>query len=330
MSFARILGHDRPLRLIRRALEAGRLPHALLFSGPGGVGKRTVARELGKALNCAGEAGRDACDACPSCRLAARGERGEHPDILIVEPAGRSLKIDQIREVERHAALSPYAGQRRVAIVDAAEAMTQQAQNAFLKTLEEPPGGAVLILVSAAPTALLPTIRSRCQEVRFGSLPDDVVVALLAGGGLGEDDARRAAVLGGGSVGQARLWAERFPLARQEEVLQGTWASLASPGRALAWAKQLADEFKGKRDLVPWALQLLGAWARDLASPAAGDGSPSSVVLGRDRVSRQAALTFYAAVARAQEALESNVNLQLALDAMLLRMHAAFAGQRSS
>ena len=141
MSFARILGHDRPLRLIRRALETGRLPHALLFSGPDGVGKLTVARELGKALNCAVEAGRDACDACPSCRLADRGERGEHPDILIVGPAGRSLKIDQIREVERHAALSPYAGRRRVAIVDAAGATNPPGPDRLPQTPPGAPGG---------------------------------------------------------------------------------------------------------------------------------------------------------------------------------------------
>jgi DNA polymerase-3 subunit delta' len=336
MSFARIRGHERPLHLVRAALRAGRLPHALLFSGPDGVGKRTAALELAKAVNCAGPPGAagaqapdDACDACPSCRLA---DRGGHPDILVVAPEGRSLKIDQVREVERHASLSPYASRRRVALVDGAEVMTPQAQNAFLKTLEEPPGGAVLLLISAAPTALLPTIRSRCQEVRFGPLPDGVVVDLLAAAGWDPEDAARAAALAGGSVGQAGLWAERFPRARQEELLQRTWASLASPGRALAWAKQLADEYRErpKRDLVPWVLLLLGAWARHLANPAAGDEGPGGFGAGRGQVSRRAALEVYGAVAGAQEALDRNANLQLALDAMLLRMRAALAIRESS
>jgi DNA polymerase III subunit delta' len=328
MSLAQIRGQTRALDYIRRALEAGRLPHALLFSGPDGVGKRRAALELAKALNCAGPAsGKEACDACPSCRLA---DRRAHPDILVVDPEGRRLKIDQIREVERHASLSPYAGIRRVAIVDAAEAMTPQAQNAFLKTLEEPPGAAVLVLISAAPTSLLPTVRSRCQEVRFGPLPDEVVSALLAEAGVDPDEARRAAALGGGSVAQATLWTERFPVSRQEELLRDTWASLASPGRVLAWARKLADEYKAKRDLVPWVLLLLGAWARHLAAPAAGDGGAPPFCPGRDQVPRRAALAFYGAVAGTQAALESNVNLQLALEAMLLRMRTALAGPRSA
>lgn len=333
MSFARIRGHERPLHLVRGALRAGRLPHALLFAGPDGVGKRAAALELAKAVNCAGpgggpaaEAPDDACDACRPCRMA---DRGAHPDILVIAPEGRSLKIDQVRELERHATLTPYAGRRRVALVDGAEAMTPQAQNAFLKTLEEPPGGAVLILISAAPTALLPTIRSRCQEVRFGPLPDAVVVDLLAAEGWDPEDAGRAAALAGGSAGQARLWAERFPRARQEELLERTWSSLASPGRALAWARQLSDEYRErpKRDLVPWLLLLLGAWARHLANPPAGEDAPAGFGAGRGQVTRRAALDLYGAVAGAQEALERNANLQLTLDAMLLRMRAALAAQ---
>ncbi len=320
MSFARIRGQGRALELIRRALQAGRLPHALLFSGPDGVGKRQTARELAKALNCAAPAaGGEACDACPSCRLV---DRGAHPDVLAVGPEGRSLKIAQVREVERHVALTPYAGRRKVAILDAAEAMTEEAANAFLKTLEEPPGEAALVLVSAAPTGLRPTIRSRCQEVRFGPLPEDVVVALLAEAGIAPAETPRAAALGAGSLTLARAWAERFPRERQDEVLRETRAALASPGRALALARKLNEEYKGRRDLVPWLLLLLGAWARDLARPPADAAGAD-----RDRIPLPAALALYDAVAAAQRALDFNVNMHLALEAMLLRMHAALRGQ---
>jgi DNA polymerase-3 subunit delta' len=321
MNFGSIRGQARALDLIQRWLDAGRLPHALLFSGPDGVGKRLTALELAKALNCTGPAaGRDACDACPACRLV---DRGAHPDIMAVAPDGRSLKIAQVREVERHVALSPYAGRRRVAVLDAAELMTLEAANAFLKTLEEPPSAAVLVLISSAPTSLLPTIRSRCQEVRFGPLADDVVAALLVEGGIDPAEAPRAAALGGGSLTLARAWAERFPRQKQDEVLQETQAGLASPGRALALAKKLQEEYKGRRDLVPWLLLLLAAWARDLARPPAGAGAAGAARPEREPVSLRTALAFYDAVAAAQAALESNVNLQLALEAMLLRMHAA-------
>ena len=341
MGFDRIRGQARALRLIRRALEAERLPHALLFSGPDGVGKRRTALELAKALNCAAPAPeRGACDACRSCRLA---DRETHPDILVVAPESRSLKIDQIREVERHLALSPYAGRRRVAIVDAAESMTPQAQNAFLKTLEEPPTGAVLILVSPAPTSLLSTVRSRCQEVRFGPLPDEVVAALLTEDGIAPEDARRAAELGAGSLTLARAWAERFPREVQDAVLGETRASLGSPGRALALAKRLHEEYKGRRDLVPWLLLLLATWARDLARPLvnagargfircplAGAGAAEGTGLEHGAMSLRAALALYDAVAAAQVALDSNANLQLALEAMLLRMHAALRDHAAS
>lgn len=321
MSFGRIHGQARALDVLRRALAAGRLPHALLFSGPDGVGKRLAALELAKALNCAGPAPeRDACDACAACRLA---DRGAHPDLLAVAPEGRSLKIAQVREVERHVALTPYAGRRVVAILDAAEAMTLEAANAFLKTLEEPPSAAVLILVSAAPTSLLPTIRSRCQEVRFGPLPDEVLADVLVEGGIGPEEARRAAELGAGSLTLARAWAERFPRERQDALWRETWDSLASAGRALALAKKLYEEYQGRRDLVPWLLTLLAAWARDLARPPAEAGAGAAARPAGDPVSLRTALAFYDAVAATQAALESNVNLRLALEAMLLRMHTA-------
>ena len=343
MSFARIRGHARALETLRRTLASGRLPHALLLSGPDGVGKRRVALELAKALNCEGELGRseaDACDACRSCRLV---DRGSHPDVLVAAPEGRFLKIAQVRDAERHVTLSPFAGRRKVAILDGAEAMTQEAANAFLKTLEEPPGAAVIVLVSADPTRLLPTVRSRCQEVRFGLLAEEVVAALLVEGGMEGAEAARAAALGQGSVAQARVWAERFRVEEQDALLAGTWASLASAGRALAWARQLTDRYRDRRELVPWLLLLLGHWARDLARAAssADEGGARAAVAPRERPTDRAgvpggnnlplrtALAWYDAVAAAQAALEYNVNLQLALEAMLLRMRAALRGQSS-
>jgi len=328
MSLARIRGHAQALAVIRRALEAGRLPHALLLSGPEGVGKRQVALEVAKALNCrAAGAAAEACDACASCRLA---DRGAHPDILAVAPEGRWLKIAQIRDVERHATLSPYAGRRKAAILDAAEAMTQEAANAFLKTLEDPPGGAVLFLISAAPTDLLPTIRSRCQEVRFGPVPEAELTDLLEAGGLDPAEAQRTAELGAAGVGQARRWAERFPRRMQDEVLEKTWACLPSAGGALTWAEQLAkmlapERGQPDRDRTPLVLLLLGTWARRLATDGgpARAGAQDELWPGQRAVPRGAALDLYAAVARAQDALDHNANLRLTLEAMLLRMRAA-------
>jgi DNA polymerase-3 subunit delta' len=169
MAFAEVLGHERLRDLLARAVAQRRLPPALLFSGPSGVGKRVLALAVGRALLCERGDG-DPCDRCATCSRAARGL---HPDAVLVEPSGSplSIKIEQVRDAVREIAGKPFEGRARTFVVDEAHLLTEQAQNALLKSLEEPPATSHVVLVTPSPQALLPTIRSRCQVLRFSPLP---------------------------------------------------------------------------------------------------------------------------------------------------------------
>ena len=201
MMFSDIIGHDRPIGILKRAMANNALAHAYLFSGEQGIGKRLTALALAAALNCAAPGPAGGCGACASCRKVAAGT---HPDVHVLTPETDEIKIDQVRQVQEELSLKAFEGMRKVLIVDGAEAMNEAAANAFLKTLEEPPGDSLIILVTALPRGLLATIRSRCQELQFQPLPRHLLAAVLREQrGLQEEDAWFLAALSRGSIGRA-------------------------------------------------------------------------------------------------------------------------------
>ena len=210
-----IEGHDDVVERFRRALVRGRLASSFLFAGPSGIGKRAFAMTLAQALLCQTrpEQAMDPCRACPSCTQVAAGS---HPDVdVVAKPEGKSdiplallIGDDEHRRREglcHNIALKPYLGGRKVAVIDDADYLNEEGANALLKTLEEPPPRSVLILIGTTPAKQLPTIRSRCQLVRFRPLPPETVASLLVSKGYVSDpaEARRLAELGEGSVGRA-------------------------------------------------------------------------------------------------------------------------------
>ena len=206
MSWHSIRGHDRVVEELRRTLQQGRFPHALLFVGPEGIGKRSFARALAQALLCETRSPTelDPCAACPGCLQV---EAGTHPDFLeVARPEDKhELPIRVIRALCDQFGLKPARGVRKVAVVDDADDLNDEAANAFLKTLEEPPPGAVLILIGTSADVQLPTIVSRCQVVRFDPLPAADVAALLQEQGVVPDatEAARLAALADGSLRRA-------------------------------------------------------------------------------------------------------------------------------
>lgn len=172
-----IRGHEAPIRLLQNSLRENRVAHAYLFTGPAGIGKEMTARAFAQAHLCQeGSVLGQACDQCLSCRKL---KSGNHPDWKLIQPQGASLKIDQIRELLIEVNLKSYEGHGKVYILTDVEKMTVQAANAFLKLLEEPPEGVLLLLCSSQPYKLLPTILSRCQVVQFYPLKAGEVANML-------------------------------------------------------------------------------------------------------------------------------------------------------
>lgn len=213
MVFDQIRGHERPIRVLRRALAAARIPGAYLFSGPDGVGKRTTALAFAAALNCPEREG-EACGTCKSCRMIMEGT---HPDLFVPDRSGTRIPKNPpasggkertgsgyISEIVPKLPYAPMMGRFKVVLLDDAHQLTETAANYLLKTMEEPPSRTLFVLVTAAEHLLLPTVVSRCQRIRFSPLTEEQVVSILTG--LGEDVAvaSRAALLSDGSVGKGR------------------------------------------------------------------------------------------------------------------------------
>ena len=180
MPFRDIAGHRHLIELLSSAVVRGSLPPSLIFAGPVGVGKLRAAIALAQTLNCLTRpnGGADACGTCAACTRIARGV---HADVLLIQPGDTgAIKVDQIRDAIERAAYRPFEGRRRVVIIDDADEILVEAQNALLKTLEEPPPASTFVLVTSRPDVLLPTVRSRCQRLRFGRLaPAEIAEVLI-------------------------------------------------------------------------------------------------------------------------------------------------------
>ncbi len=245
---------------------AERVPPSLLFSGPGGVGKLETAIAIAQAQNCLTLPGKG-CGECPAC---VRIHKGEHPDVRIARPegAGRQLKAESVRQIVSEAPSRPFEGRRRVSIFVDAERMNPTAANILLKTLEEPPPWANLMLVTSNAAALLPTILSRCQVYRFAPLAiDDLTGQLVSQHGMDRERATLLAALSGGSLNKAlELEDESLAEVRSEALrVAGVVVDGARARDMVPWADQLA-----KDDRLLLLLHLLLGILRDVATRCAG------------------------------------------------------------
>jgi DNA polymerase III subunit delta' len=259
MSFAELIGHVKQLESLRAALQNQRLHHAYLFVGPEGVGKRTFAMSLAKAVHCS-EATGDYCDRCTNC---ASISDGNHPDVRFVRPPNgkKEISIHQVRELERELRYRSFSGKRKIAIVDPAALMNPSAQNALLKTLEEPPENSLIILITPNAGGLLPTLRSRCLRLSFAPLQRAQVAGFLRAQNVKADDAESLAAMSMGSIGRAANL-DQAGLIEKRRIWTGILNALR-PGDyqgAMTAAEALAVNREEALEFLNWA----GSWYRDL------------------------------------------------------------------
>jgi DNA polymerase III subunit delta' len=338
--FGSLVGHRRLLELVSRAIALDTLPPSLLLAGPAGVGKRRTAVAMAQAVNCLSPNSsfgtirleREACGACAACTRIARGV---HPDVIVLEPGDSgSIKVEAVRDVIAAAAYRPFEGRRRVVIIDEADALVPPAQNALLKTLEEPPSASSFLLVSSMADSLLPTVRSRCPRLRFGRLsPAEVAQVLIRDHDYTDAEAHAAAADADGSVGQA-LSAASMDLTDARESAQRLLEQAArntDPVRRLDAARELTGKKgtpAGEREQLAACLRVVGSFLRDMGLLAVnGD---RRVLANADLEAPLTALSrsfdaarsqrAYVAVDQALAALERNASPKIVADWLVLQL----------
>jgi len=340
MPFRDVVGHRRLVGLLSRSVRRASLPPSLIFAGPAGVGKRLAAVATAQALNCLApitsnkpdQLELDACGVCASCTRIARGV---HPDVLIVEPGDNgSIKVEQVRDIVERTAYRPFEGRRRVVIIDEADALMPSAQNALLKTLEEPPSASVFVLITSRPDSLLPTVLSRCPRLSFRALGPAEIAAALEARGHSTTKARAVAATADGSLGRA-LAVDADELVEAREIAQRALADAAAsddPRRRIEGARnllaktgaggasdreQLASHLRAMESLLR-DVELLSTRAdvRALANP---DVQPALERLaGTYRGER--GIRAFTAVDKALEALYRNAGVKAVADWLVLNL----------
>lgn len=344
--FSTLIGNDEVKESLRRLLVGGRVPGSMLFTGEQGIGKKLFALELTKALNCRHRNGVEACDECSSCKRISRStfppfsddddnrERliwSEHADLAMVRPFRQIIRVKPMRELEHEANFRPFEGAARVFIVEDADTMNDQASNALLKTLEEPPPTSHLILTTANPTALLATIRSRCQIIRFAPIAaEEVETFLTVQKNVPAADARLLARTAQGSIGRA-LAGDVETYRERRDMMLGVLSALTvafDRAQLLRSAEELAaakDRHEYEQRLDALETLIRDAWALAL-------GRPSETIVNGDLLSQlrqiageirsDQAAAWLSQIEELRGTLEVNINRKVASDALLLSMAA--------
>ena len=343
--FESIVGQAQPIRILSAYLGKGAIPHAFLFTGIEGIGKRTTAMAFAMALNCLSGSvmapyGKDnrrppvkdavfETDACGQCRSCRKIISGNHPDIIHISPSGSQIKIAQIRSLIDDLAMKPYEATVRTVLISEAHCLNPEAGNALLKVLEEPPPRTILLLTAPQVSDLLPTVTSRCQNIRFHPLSEKTLAGMLVQKHDIEPEAAAVfAAMANGSYTRAAAMIDSDWIARRQWLIEAS--GLERPGtrmsrpihRQLAFAERL---LQNKEDILA-SLEIMKSWYRDLV---VFKWSPDRVInkdlstkidLASREMSTDALLSGIETICSAQRAVQSNANLKLTLDTMMLRL----------
>lgn len=321
MPFSDIYGQDKQVNVLQGAMKSDRVPHAYLFHGIQGVGKKTTAKTLAKALNCR-EENADSCDRCPSC---LKIDHGSHPDIVFIEPEGIFIKINKIRELQDQIKFRPFEGRKRVFVITDADRMNDASANALLKTLEEPKPSNVLILTTPRVHKLPQTIISRCQKIRFNPVRSETIASFFTESlSMDEEMALAIASSAGGSIGRA-LEIRKESFFDFKNHLIKTFCTAGSISISLFF---LADSFGKDRDSTLLKLNILREWHRDML--VYKETRDVNKLIHRDiadatkKFSKKMAgtdiLENIKTIREAYDAIDRNANRQLILESMTFRL----------
>ena len=328
-----LVGQTKAISFLQRSLEGGAVAHAYLFVGPPQVGKMTLALELAKALNC--EAAEAPCGRCVSCQKIASAK---HADVQTIDlPGGRNsdearlqteISIDQIRELQHSASLPPFEGKFKVFIINGAELLSHEAANSLLKTLEEPVGKVIFILLAASDRLMPATIVSRCQRLELTPLAaTEIETALLSHGDIETAKAKLLAGLSQGRFGWALSAADSDePLKQRTERLERLLGVTTGDGEErFNYAFQLATQFSRNREVVRETLDLWLSWWRDLLLVRAGcpslitNADLEATLMSHAQGYRLGQIRdFISSIQMALEQLKQNANPQLVLEVLML------------
>ncbi|SLM50261.1 DNA polymerase III, delta' subunit [Nitrospira japonica] len=336
MPFDEVIGHEATIAALQTAASGGRLAHAYLFHGDVAIGKRLTASRFAQALNCERMETAKPPDACGLCRSCLQIEARTYPDFFVIEPdrelAVPQIKIEEIRNLEQQMVYRPLVGERKICLIDDADRMTIGASNALLKTLEEPPDHSLFLLVSSRPHALPATIRSRCQQLRFG-VPSwtRVEAALIRDREKNPADARLLAVFSEGRIGQAFSADAGQLRTRQREILELVNQQTLQSSALLLTAAESLHKSERAQDTLTW----LARWIRDVVFVRVG-GDPDQLLFAEhiralEACARQAdtdsLLQLLQDIEQTEQQSGRHVNLQIALENILLRLRDAIFPQ---
>ena len=320
MALFSILGQNKAVTLITRAIESGRLAHAYLFAGPDGVGKTTLALEAAALLLCRNPVAGGACQVCPSCQKL---RTGNHPDLLRLKPDGATIKIDQIRSLKRALTYPPFESRLRVVVLEETQAMRREAANSLLKLLEEPPPDNLLILIGNTAGSLLDTIISRCQLIPFTALSGETTTAIIQTKKpeLSPADAQALAALADGCPGQALALDAESVLAFYRRLLAALLTGSNNQASSIETALQLAMELAQYREGLDTLFNLLRLFFKNamhavMTSP--GSTLTPELLQARERWNLTQLSAKMAAIDLMEQALARNCNRTLAGEVLLL------------
>ncbi len=260
MAFIDIPGNTRVKNILRKSLARDRLPNSLLFSGPDGVGKKETAFVIAKALNCL-EKSDDACEICPNCKGI---NKENFPDVMIISPPKDILRIDQMRLLKEAAYLRPMVGKKRVFIITEADKMNHEAGNSLLKVLEEPPLYAHIILLTDNPHDILPTIKSRCQNISFSAISGEDIKKFLIEKGMERDKAKILSLLARGNLNKA-LSLDEEEIQAQRKKAWLLFISFLDKKNMAGFLKKYSNlPRKGVEEELGPFLEIISSFCRDL------------------------------------------------------------------